>query len=63
MRTVLPDAQPPADLPVWARLQLSQRGIPIEQVAEWARAVFDPDLIAVILNDYTDFATLTRTAV
>ncbi|MFG2913311.1 hypothetical protein ACGF0D_10530 [Kitasatospora sp. NPDC048298] len=35
MRTVFADAQPPADMPVWARLRLIARSLPFTDVVEW----------------------------
>ncbi|MFJ9771165.1 hypothetical protein ACIRVF_07970 [Kitasatospora sp. NPDC101157] len=35
MPTILLDAQPPANMPVWARLQLIARDLPFTDVAEW----------------------------
>ncbi|MFD4394695.1 hypothetical protein [Kitasatospora sp. NPDC058478] len=57
-RTVFPDAQPPADMPIWARLRLIDRDLPFTDVAEWHYE--QPGLISITIHG--GFTTVTRNA-
>jgi hypothetical protein len=59
MRTVFADAQPPADMPIWARLRLIARGLPFTDVAEWH---YERAGLISIITVHGGFTTVTRHA-
>jgi hypothetical protein len=54
------DAQPPADMPIWARLQLAAREVPFAHVDGWKPEIHRGAEIAIVFTIFGGVTTVTR---